>query len=143
MLFVFTSVAEQQFEGFASSIKNQLALIRFPLFYVFGFTLLGVSMVCGAARISKGERDKTTLIVFGLLAIANILMALDFLYIYRPLADMMVDLLRPRDDDFSKYHQRSKSINAVGIVLSLIAAMLVCRQSSSRGGTGTPEHQET
>ena len=132
VLFVITSVAEQQFEDFASSIKNQLALIRFPLYYGFGFVVLGTSLLCGAGRIIKGERTSSTVIVFVLPVLANLLMAYDFQFVYRPLADIMVDLLRPRDDEFTKYHQMSKYINAVGILLTMIAAMLVCREGATR-----------
>jgi glucan phosphoethanolaminetransferase (alkaline phosphatase superfamily) len=128
VLFVVTSVAEQQFEGFASTIKNQLALIRFPLYYAFGFIMLLTSLGCGTARMVKGERSKATVTVFALLLIANVLMIVDFLFIYQPLANIMVDVLRPRDDEFTKYHQMSKYINAVNVFLSAIAAIIVCRE---------------
>ncbi len=128
ILFVVTSVAEQQFPDFASSIKNQLALIRFPKYYGFGFVFLLTSLACSAGRLAGGVRDKPTVAVFVLLTIANVLMIADFVFVYRPLADIMVDLLRPRDDEFKKYHQISKYVNAVEIVLCLIATILVCRE---------------
>lgn len=128
ILFVVTSVAEQQFPDFASSIKNQLALIRFPKYYAFGFVFLVASLVCSVVRLISGVRDKSTIIVFALLAIVNLMMVADFLWVYRPLADIMVDLLRPRDDEFAKYHQISKYMNAVEIVLCIVAAIIVCRE---------------
>lgn len=128
VLFVVTSVAEQQFEGFASSTKNQLAMIRFPKYYAMGFFVLLISLGCSTVRAALGARSKSDVAVLVLLAIANLTMVVDFTTIYRPLHEIMVDLLRPRDDDFQSYHQASKYINSFGILLSVVAAILVCRE---------------
>ncbi len=48
VLFVITSVAEQRYSQFDSVIKDQLATIRFPLYYSFGWACLGITLVCSA-----------------------------------------------------------------------------------------------
>ncbi len=130
VLFVITSVAEQQFDGFASSIKNQLAMIRFPKYYVFGSVALLTSLGCSTVRVASGERTRASFSVLLLLFAANVLMLIDFVFIYLPLHEIMVDLLRPRDDDFQWYHNASKYINSVGLLLTAIAAAIVCGTES-------------
>lgn len=128
ILFVVTSVAEQQFAGFGPGIRNQLALIRFPRYYAFGFAALGVSLLCGVLRVLSGRRDRLTWVALSLTAAATGLMIADFLWVYRPLAELMTDLNRPRDDTFRQYHQASKYINAVGVLAAGIATGVVCRR---------------
>ncbi len=128
VLFVFTSVAEQQSEHFRSSIKNLLALTRFPYYYGFGFLFMLTAIACSAGRWFSGDRSKTTLTVFGLLVVINVLMILDFQFVYQPLSEFMKDLLRPRDAEFTRYHQMSKYINSIEIILCTVAAVLVCRE---------------
>jgi hypothetical protein len=43
ILFVITSVAEQRYPPFDSLIRDQLATIRFPLYYIFGWGCLGTT----------------------------------------------------------------------------------------------------
>ncbi len=43
ILFVITSVAEQTAPDFDSMIRDRLATIRFPYYYVYGFASLGIA----------------------------------------------------------------------------------------------------
>ena len=45
ILFVVTSVREVQSTDFDSNTKDHLALLRFPAYYLFGFTLVPVASV--------------------------------------------------------------------------------------------------
>lgn len=135
VLFVVTSVAEQQFDGFSAAMKNQLALIRFPKYYAFGFGALILASLGGVVRLVSGSGDRITKVVTGLLLCATVLMAIDYMFIYEPLAEMMRDAERPRDAAFRRYHDASKYINAAGILLALLAAVLVSRHADA---TRTP-----
>ena len=136
VLFVITSVAEQQFPGFEPEIRNQLATIRFPKYYAMGFVVVLASLGCSVGRLSSGTRSKTDRAVLGLLVLAGVTMLIDFVFIYRPLHAMMIDLQRPRDTEFQWYHQASKYINSFGILLTFVAAILVCRNMD---GPPSPE----
>jgi hypothetical protein len=50
ILFVITSVAEQRNPQFDSLIRDQLATIRFPLYYIFGWGCLGTTLVASFDR---------------------------------------------------------------------------------------------
>ena len=106
-------------------------MIRFPKYYAMGFAIVLTSMVCSVVRFLSGARTKTDNAVLILLTIASATMLIDYVFIYTPLHGIMVDLERPRDADFQWYHQASKYINSVGILLALIAAILVCRQTNA------------
>ena len=45
VLFVVTGVLQVQTPSFDAAIKNHLAVIRFPAYYIFGFTHVGVATV--------------------------------------------------------------------------------------------------
>ncbi len=139
ILFVVTSVAEQKFAGFTGGTKNQLALIRFPRYYVFGFAALAISLLCSIIRLLAGERDRRTQAVFGLLLVAAALIVLDYVLVYSPLADLMTDLHRPRDEVFQRYHQMSKYVNAAGLLLAGAAAVIACRTRPDDSRVNAPD----
>ena len=126
VLFVITSVAEQQFDGFDAAMKNRLALIRFPKYYAMGFAVLLASLGGSLVRFAKGNRGKADMVVLAAVGAALLLMLGDFASVYRPLHEIMIDFERARDAEFTRYHQLSKYINATGILLSLVAATAAC-----------------
>ncbi len=142
-LFVITSVAEQQFPGFESAIKNQLATIRFPKYYAMGFMVVLTSLGCSVVCWLSGARSKADRVVVGLLVLASVTMLVDFVFIYQPLHTMMADLQRPRDTEFQWYHQASKYINSVAILLTLVAAILVCRSAEGAPLPTTPSQAKS
>lgn len=131
VLFVLTSVAEQRSAWFEPGVKNQLALIRFPYYYAFGLGAMVTALACGGGRLSARRRCRSTLIVFTLLAVVTTLMIVDYLFVYRPLAALMLEPFRERGSDFTIYHQASKYINAIEILLCTVAALVVCREPRS------------
>lgn len=122
ILFVITSVHEQTFEGFGSEIKDQLALIRFPDYYVFGCIALVAGLVTGIIGL-EGKRR----IAFALLTVAALaLMAVDYSTIYQPLAEAIDPPGQVRTQQFIALHTQSKQINQVGVSIALLAALIAC-----------------
>ena len=122
ILFVITSVHEQMFDGFESATKDQLALIRFPDYYLFGSILLTTVFLSGLVGF-KGKRR----IVLSVLALASLaLMAVDYSMVYQPLVDAITPPGQVRTEQFTTLHTQSKQINQAGLSLALIAALIVC-----------------
>lgn len=128
ILFVATSIAEQKFPGFSQVTKNQLALIRFPWYYRFGFTLLGATLVAGHfARHHAALAGAARWLVFGLTAASLAIMALDYYTVYLPLAEMVTPPDRAVSSEFMRYHQLSKYVNIAHVGLAFVACVLLCR----------------
>lgn len=127
LLFVTTSVAEQRF-AFPQTVKNELALIRFPWYYRFGFTLLGVTLVAGHLARNHGDlRGPTRLLIPSTLALSLTLMAIDYQWVYLPLAELMTPADKPMAPAFQGYHHASKWINITHVGLATAAAVFLCR----------------
>jgi len=126
-LFVVTAVREVTFPDFDSATKDQLALLRFPAYYACGFALVGVAFL-GALVASLGSRPrpKKVAVAAGLLAVTLILMAGDFLAVYRPIAEMITPPGRVHVSQFHDYHRASVWLNVVHVGLCAAAAVLLC-----------------
>jgi hypothetical protein len=126
-LFVVTAVREVRFPGFESATKDQLALLRFPAYYVCGFALVGISLL-GALVASLGSRPrpKKVAVAVGLLAATLILMAGDFVAVYRPIAEMITPPGRAHVSEFRDYHRASVWLNVGHVGLCAAAAVLLC-----------------
>lgn len=146
-LFVMTSVAEQRFTGFSSMIRDQLATIRFPLYYLFAaLTLLPATglllLMFGDRRIRRSR----VLLLASLLATASCLLAAwDYLAVYGPLQDLIVPPGQARTMEFVDLHVRSRRINELHVSLALAAAVLACwtglpaGQRATEGATSRAE----
>jgi len=123
-LFVITSVAEQRSSSFDSRMRDQLATIRFPLYYTFGAALLGLACLtgCGAVALSHGCLRKRMLaaLIFTVLAAAGA--TLDYTLVYRPLQQLIDPPGQARSQEFVVLHERSRHANEAHLVLALIAA---------------------
>ena len=125
-LFVVTAVTEQTAEDFDSIIRDRLALLRFPFYYAFGFSLVIVSLVCGwLARKHPAVTVKQISLFLGLSAIALLLMIVDYVWIYQTLARLITPPGGARSSEFVVYHNASKYINEAGITCCLLAALLI------------------
>jgi hypothetical protein len=126
-LFVVTAVREVMHSGFDSATKDQLALLRFPAYYGFGFVLLALALAgtAGAWKAAGKSRLRIRL-AGGLLGLALALMAADFVAIYRPMAEMITPPGRTHVAEFRPYHRASVWINVIDVGLCGVAAVLLC-----------------
>ncbi|MBD3671943.1 MAG: hypothetical protein HUJ26_00325 [Planctomycetaceae bacterium] len=124
-LFVTAGVAEIKSNQFDSLTVNQLVSARFPHYYRFGFTLVGVGSVCSFLSLNHSAWTRTRgLLTGGLLVVAFIIMLIDYFAIFLPLLEMMQSTTL--DSNFEKYHEASKNINMVSLSLVMIAAWIAC-----------------
>ncbi len=131
VLFVITSVREVIHPGFDSLIKNQLAALRFPPYYLFGFLLIGLGIVGGLVGL-RGAAGRWRFRLFALTSIvALILMTVDYVTIFQPLYETVTRADGIRDERFQRLHIASTRINTLNVALCVMAAMLVCWPTSS------------
>jgi hypothetical protein len=143
VLFVAVGVREVTFPSFSSEIKDQLAALRFPLYYLCGATLvlgawLGTCVAGGHPQLSRGRRW----VVLGLLTLALTEMAVDYLWIYRPLEGMVTPPGQVRTEQFVRLHRWSTYVNAANVVWCLTAALVLCWPGNSRGAAAVNASHE-
>ncbi len=120
VLFVVTSVVEQAFPEFDSTVRDQLATIRFPFYYATGTGCCTVALVCGVLCRSLGRRLTMALL---LATLASIVFALDYWFVYRPLQELIIPSGQPRTDRFTQLHNLSRVVNSLHLLLVLTAAV--------------------
>ena len=125
-LFVCTSISEQISTAYDSDVKNVLATLRFPWYYLFGFVLVGVGLVSGAMGLSRSQHPRRWAIIVSSLVIALVLMAVDYFVIYSPLHEIVSSVSGVRDARFLELHRWSEQINSLDVALCAIAAVAVC-----------------
>ena len=113
-MFIVMVIRETSFKEFDTTTKNSLALLQFPPYYAFGFTLLIAALVFGAVG-QKGSSVgmRLRLFVSGLFAGALLLMVVDFVWVYGPLVEMLRTTEAARPANFQTYHKASMYINTV------------------------------
>lgn len=139
-LFVVTGIREVTSDLFEPATKNQLAALRFPAFYVFGFTLVGIGTVAsGILSLNRDDFRKRVVTIFVLSTIVLAIMVGDYFWIYTPLDELMAQPDARSNPDFAKYHALSKWINFASLSLCAFAAMLSVadRQPSTPASIGT------
>lgn len=132
-LFVVNGVHEVTSPLLDSTTKDQLALIRFPAYYWFGFPLVITSLLTTllAGRVVLGTARRTLSVV--LLAAALSLMTYDFVAVYTPLRAMLNPPGQVRTAEFQTLHMRSRSINTAHVGLVFCAALLLCWEGVESG----------
>ena len=135
VLYVITSVAEQTSSNFDSVIRDQLATVRFPLYYAFGTAIYVASLVfCVTAwRSASTEVRRRAFIVMALMIVSAIIFAVDYFMIYSPLQALIVPAGQVRTQQFVTLHNWSRHVNEVHLTLTLIAAVLVVLPQKSNG----------
>ena len=138
-MFVITSVHEVTSSDFSSTVRSQLALLRFPTYYAFGFTLVPVALAAVlAAHMQLGRAKPKVRWVIGLLSLALLLMIVDYVSIYSPMVDILAaeSAGQARPSTFLAYHRASETINALGVGTCLVALVLLCvpERGWTRGG---------
>ncbi|MEO2034325.1 MAG: hypothetical protein ABGZ35_19790 [Planctomycetaceae bacterium] len=120
VLFVLTSVAEQMFTEFNSTVRDQLATIRFPLYYATGITCCTLTLAAGVLCRSLSRRLTAALV---LATLAGIVFGLDYWFVYRPLQELIIPAGQPRTEQFTQLHTWSRNVNALHLLLVLTAAV--------------------
>lgn len=120
VLFVMTSVAEQVFPEFNATIRDQLATIRFPFYYMTGTACCTIALATGVMCRSLSPRLTVSLVV---VALASGVYAYDYFYVYRPLQELIIPPGQPRTDEFERLHEWSRNVNMVHLVLILFAGI--------------------
>lgn len=122
LLFVATSVTEQMHPALDGDTKAMLALIRFPWYYGTGAVLLSIATIASFAA----ARRKAVIAAACALACALLVMAADYLWIYRPLRDLLLPTSGGRGAEFGRLHAWSEWANSAGLLFSVIAAVILC-----------------
>lgn len=135
ILFVITSVAEQRHPQFDSLIRDQLATIRFPLYYIFGWGCLGTTLVASlvAAMTNKGCLRKRMLACFCLTLLSTGIAVIDYKWVYQPLQELITPPGQARTQQFITLHDQSRLINEVHLTIALIAAIIICLPEKPQG----------
>lgn len=130
-LFVVTSVSEQVSPDLDPVSKGTLALIRFPWYYTFGMTMLVFGLLFGLLGMGENVVRFARRVAFIMVtALAILVMAGDFLFVYLPLANLTKEEVAAEvvehSPEFERYHEYSKSVNMLGLVLASVGTLLVC-----------------
>ena len=130
-LFVVTSVSEQISTQYGSDVKNILAGLRFPWYYLFGFSFVSTGLVTSMFGLS-GVQNRRRRVVVAVMKdtkremVVLSLMATDYFYIYSPLHEIVTRPDGVRDARFMELHHWSERINTIDVTLCLVAAITVC-----------------
>ncbi|MEZ6123010.1 MAG: hypothetical protein R3C49_07530 [Planctomycetaceae bacterium] len=126
VLYVVTSIAEQVFPEFDGRIRDQLATIRFPLYYRFGFACHLAAATAGLIvwRLAPESRRRTFLIVLLLILLSGIGILVDYRWVYTPLQNLIIPPGQPHTAEFEVLHQRSMHINEAHLMCIAFAGIL-------------------
>lgn len=132
-LFVVTGVREVTSPQFDSIVRNQLAALRFPAYYAFGFALVPAALLTALTLSIRGTGRGRARWIAGLCALALLVMLFDWFRIYLPLEAMMRIPEGSKPAEFRTYHEWSKYLNFLSVGLCFVAALLSCLEHSSAG----------
>lgn len=126
VIFVINGVQDVTFQPFGSLTRDQLITLHFPVYYTIAWVLLTGSFLSSLMLRTKNlwSRKKANLIT-ALIMLILAISVVDYFWIYTPLESMITPPGSPRPAQFHHYHQASKYINSVNILLALIAAISV------------------
>lgn len=128
VLYVITSVAEQTSPDFDSVMRDQLATIRFPLYYQFGvgtYVAAGILSIVVQRLAPTEMRRKATLVVI-LIVVSAVIFAWDYFCVYRPLQQLITPPGNVRTTEFMRLHTMSRNINMVHLLIMMAAAIIAC-----------------
>ena len=124
VLFIVVGIGE--IKVFDSEMRERLVLIRFPFYYACGFGLVFVSLACGfASRKHAALSSRQAKIFLGLVLVALLAMVADYIWVYRPLVEMMTPLGGAKPSTFVSLHELTKWINFGILTLCLIASLVI------------------
>lgn len=123
-LFVVTTLKEVRAPQLDSTTKAELAVLRFPGYYQFGFGLIIVALLLSMAWPTSVSRVKRYSVV-SLLVAGLLVMCADYFVVFQPLLEMTAAVDQARPANFVQYHEASKWLNTVQVTLSAAAALLL------------------
>ena len=124
-LFVVTGIQEVTSDLFEPITKNQLAALRFPAYYLFGFALVGTgTLAAGLLSVQRSASQKRLRIVLTLCLTTMAIMLVDRVWIYSPLEELMSRSDARNLPEFATYHTWSKWINFASLSTCLLAAIM-------------------
>lgn len=129
-LFVVITLQDVQSPDLSSIEKARIAVQRFPVYYQFAFGLLVVGFVLSFAG-ANSRRGRRSLLAQCLLALPLLVVTVDYFFIYLPLEEMTAATDDARPASFVSYHKASKWINAVQVLTTLVAAVVLCLPSDA------------
>lgn len=122
VLFVVVGIREVTTPEFSTEVRDRLVLLRFPAFYVAGTILTGLGLLA-TAMAAVLSRCTAIRIALAALVIACGLMAVDYVAIYLPLAEMITPPGQARPPAFVTLHHWSMRINTAQLTACLVAAI--------------------
>jgi hypothetical protein len=125
---VITSVAEQVHPRFDSTIRDQLAAIRFPLYYLFCWCCLGLHVLTSVinAWLCRQQRQIRPIAAAGIAALALLISIADHQLVYQPLLKLITPPGKARTLEFHRLHQASRIVNQIHVGLAAVSGILVC-----------------
>lgn len=113
---------------FSPDTKDNHPRILFPLYYTFEFWLLGIGLAGGllarwasSPEVSNAGGKKRRLSSTVWLAVALVLLGADYLWLFRPLAEMLGH--PPYPDRFRQLHEWSRSVNTAVLLMTAIGSL--------------------
>lgn len=135
VFFAAVAIKPLRHRDIEAIVRPKLALIMFPDYYLWGFTLLGIAIVTGVlSRTHPQWSPKRAWASLISCALAAMCMLIDRLTIYAPLEAMMKATLASQvaAAEFRNYHVASWTINGVMTTFCLISATLACWPGKSQ-----------
>ena len=130
VLFVINGVQQVKSQKFESMVTDQLVLLRFPAYYVMGFSLVGAAFI-GTAVSGDGISFRRRATLLGLFGLALVLMLFDYLVVYLPLEAMIDPPGQARPQGFQTLHHWSMRINSADLVVMLLGSLIACWPTNS------------
>lgn len=132
VLFVIVGVREVTTPEFTSEIKDRLVTLRFPAYYITGASLT-VTAAVATAIAGLGDKSRGLRLALIGLALAGAVMAIDYVWIYSPLAAMVTPPGQPRTLAFVTLHHWSMRINTIHLLVCMAVAIgLFARDSGPK-----------
>ena len=136
MFFSAVAIQPIRHPKIEAAIRPQLALILFPGYYRWGFSLLIIGFLSAIgcwSGATPGATRRRLGITLVLVFLALACLVADRLMIYAPLEKMMQASLETevQPAEFRPYHLASMTINGVMAALTLAGALLACWPDSN------------
>lgn len=131
VLFAINGSAEQAHSyqidvGIERVIKDQLALLRFPAYYAFGFTCVGLSIALSVVSLlGPSNPRKRIAVALALLLVVLSLMLWDYHFVYGPMFDMLDPTGVEKSAAWKRLHAMSMITNLIHVSLCLAAAIVL------------------